>query len=222
MRGVGGRRAAGRTRRNGPGFRRFSPDMLTGTGAFRVDLSVRPVKVSLSPARSKLVALLAAFALFVAMAAGVASLDPQRASGPVFLFFALLFFAPVGVLAVVAFATRRSAVFDHAHVRVTEPNRTRWRADYREFLGIRYRILTRDFGEGSSSFLVIELVHPDDAKTLPLFVDIRGMGSDERRRELETFARQLKLPVLKSPDDDDEDDDDGDDKYDDEDQRAPS
>ncbi|MDO8421880.1 MAG: hypothetical protein Q7S99_06935 [Parvibaculum sp.] len=188
------------------GFRDFGPEMLTGVGVFRVDLSARPVTVSLAPAKAKFVVMLVAYAILVAIVAGVViGIAGERPDG-VLIFFGVLIFVPVAVFTFMGFATKRSAVFDVAHVSVTETNGTIWDAFYKEYLGVRWRIHARDPGESSGDFLVIEMIHPDATKTLPLYVDLAMAGPDERRDMTAEFARALKLPVLVSPDEDEDDD----------------
>ncbi len=189
------------------GFRTFGPDMLTGVGVFRVDLSARPVTVSLAPAKAKFVVMLVAYAILVAIVAGVViGVAEQRPDG-FLIFFGVLIFVPVAAFAFMGFVTRRSAVFDVAHVSVTETDGTKWDAFYKEYLGVRWRIHARDPAESPGDFLVVEMIHPDAAKTLPLYVDLAVTGPDERREMVADFAKALKLPVLVSPDEDDDEPD---------------
>ena len=186
------------------GFRDFGPDMLTGVGVFRVDLSARPVTVSLAPAKAKFVVMLVAYAILVAIVAwvviGVAGQQPDG----FLIFFGVLFFVPVAAFTFMGFVTKRSAVFDMAHVSVTETDGAKWDAFYKEYLGVRWRIHARDPSDSSGDFFVVEMIHPDAARTLPLYVDLATAGMDERCALVARFAQALKLPVLVSPDEDDD------------------
>ncbi len=76
-----------------------------------------------------------------------------------------------------------------------------WNEPLSRYRGVRLReTQVRDQGvgniESTRRYQIVELVHDDDAKTVPLFV---SQDSDPPRELHEAFARRLRLPTL-SPD----------------------
>ncbi len=90
--------------------------------------------------------------------------------------FIALVFAAAGALNLArAFNRIRSGdqmTFNEKFVEVTEQGPFRsinWRADYREFLGLRHREKRSSEAADTIPFQIIELIHKDETKTLPLY-----------------------------------------------------
>jgi len=163
----------------------------------QVDLAARPLRVNLSPSPITAVfgLVFGGFWLYgsLNLVSGVLS-APSPA-----IAFALMFPA-IGLAAVgaslVALITRRYATFDAEGVAVegrTLRGRERWFAAYPDFAGVRHREHTINRKHGSTTYQIIELVHPEPAKTLPLYVAVAVAPPRER---WESYARELGLPAL--------------------------
>lgn len=58
------------------------------------------------------------------------------------------------------------------HIEVIEKQTlgaTKWQANYREFTGVRHRTKQAEGSKSTTPYQIIELVHPDETKTLPLY-----------------------------------------------------
>ena len=165
-----------------------------------------PVTLDLSPSRAVAVGrLLLAVAAFVFAYMIRAETGPSAPGADATVALIVdgvpLAFAAAGVLALatglVAFLSRREARFDASSVRVTGRTpfgREEWQAPLSAFEGVAWRTVRRRRRRGPDRiFQVIELVHPDPDRTLPLYV--RQSRSDARA-EWEAIARALDRPAI--------------------------
>lgn len=70
----------------------------------------------------------------------------------------------------------------------------KWQADYREFTGIRHRQKQPSRRGSEIPYQIIELVHPDDTKTLPLYA---VTGDTKPIDHLEHYADVLGMEIIK-------------------------
>ncbi len=165
-----------------------------------------PVTVDLSPSRAVAVGrlLIAAFAFFAAWMIRAETGPPAAGTSATVALIVNgipLAFATGGVLAVavaaIAFLSRRDARFDGSAVRVTGRTpfgREEWSAPLSAFEGVAWRVIRQRRRRGPPRvWQIIELVHPDPARTLPLYV---RRSRDDARAEWESIARTLDVPAI--------------------------
>lgn len=172
------------------------PTLLAGLKPFQVDLTSLPAEVNLSPAR---IAGYVALGIAAVYAAGMfaAYLDNQPLIGNK-RFVALAALVPLVLLLICGWSvltTQRTALFGRLDVAVTEPDGSQWRTKYEEMLGIRHHEIVRHGRYDATRFQIIELVHGDGVKVLPLYV--RG-GTWSGQSQLEAYAQLLRVPVIET------------------------
>ncbi len=87
--------------------------------------------------------------------------------------------------------------FEKDRVVVTERRFGRdlvWEAPYREFDGVNLRRRQARSGKTQTVYHIIELKHPDEQKTLPLFVEKTGKKPEQRWRD---YADLFGLPPIR-------------------------
>jgi len=92
---------------------------------------------------------------------------------------------------------QNSLVFERTHVVVTEVGLFKdnvWEVPYKEFKGVYMRKRRAKSGSSRTTYQIIELKHPDDEKTLPLFVDKTRKTPTER---WQNYAKLFDIPPLR-------------------------
>ncbi len=69
----------------------------------------------------------------------------------------------------------------------------KWKIPYNEFKGVRTREGIRPKKNALQPFQIIELIHQDKGKTLPLYAK---RGSKRQTKLLEDYAKKLNVPVI--------------------------
>lgn len=101
-------------------------------------------------------------------------------------------------LAKVLFKTKGSAsmTFHNTYVEVKQEywfNQKKWQMKYSEFEGVKTRKGTRPKNNALQPYQIIELIHKDTTKTLPLYAK---RGSKRPTKIMEEYSEILKVKVL--------------------------
>lgn len=172
----------------------------------RARFETLPATLDLSPSRTVAVGrlIIAAACFFVAWWVRAETGAPAPGTSPTVALIVNgipLALAGGGVLAgasgLVAFLTRREASFDASSVRVsgrTPFGREEWSASLSAFDGVAWRVIRQRRRRGPPRvWQIIELVHPEPARTLPLHV---RESRQDARGEWEGLARTLGVPAI--------------------------
>lgn len=86
--------------------------------------------------------------------------------------------------------------FHKSHVEVEEAKwigKKKWQSPYSEFEGIKTRTAKPSKKKSLKPYQIIELIHPDKQKNLPLYAK---RGPDTPQNKLEEFSRKLNVKIL--------------------------
>lgn len=169
----------------------------------KAELSRLPARIDLSPGRAQMLTMLIVglawmgFATYFALSIAPDSGSPGAGD---LMRYVFLLFPAFGVFIVAPAVWRllqhRHAVVDKYLVTVegwSLLGREAWRVPLDTFLGVRHRTGIIRRKRSSTTYQIIELVHPDPKKTILLWVE---RGDAVPRERWETYARLLNLAAL--------------------------
>lgn len=166
------------------------------------DLSVLPVTVPLPTPRGQSLSLIIFSVIWLVITAAIIlpAVIGQVDDEPVLWIF-LVVFPAIGLLVlgigIRGYATKRSLTISRTSVKFSEKTwfgrLLEWEEPRSAYDGVRHetRIVRRN--KKSYTYQVIELVHPSDRRTVPLYVK---RGSMVPRSQLEAYAEILEVPIL--------------------------
>ncbi len=163
---------------------------------FAVDIERFPTLVELEKANSPLESLPFGLFLLVFLYIALSSFAPSFA-------FSVLMIAGGGMLALAFLLVRRSErknimAFDKNSVAITEAGLfmdRHWSAQYADFTAVQLRRRQARSGRTQTIYQIIELKHPDDKKTLPLYVHKTNKAPTKRWN---SYAELFDLPATRA------------------------